>query len=110
MPTINIDPMPTLRQAAKDRISARYDAQAKPHRDAAYARKKQIAADVLDGKSAPTDFAQEATLRKITAQQLAQIIAGKPDSIGLRELARQQEMAAVDAMSPGQLKKIIGGR
>ena len=110
MPTINIDPMPQLRQAAKDRISERYDAQAKPHRDAAYARKKQVAAEVMAGGQVPHDFSHEAELRKITVQRLAQIVLAKPDSVGDRELNRQKEMATVDTMSPDQLKKIISGR
>lgn len=110
MPKISLDPMPTLRQAAKDRISQRYDAQAQPHRDAAYARKKQIATEIMAGGQVPHDFSHEAELRKLTVQRLAQIILSKPDSIGDRELNRQKEIAAVDAMSPEQLKTIISGR
>lgn len=110
MPTINIDPMPALRQAAKDRISQRYDAMAQSHRHTAHARKKHIAADVLAGNEAPEDFSQEAELRSLTVHELAQLVASKPDSIGQREIARQKEMAAVDAMSPDQLRAIISGR
>ena len=104
---LNLDPMPALRAVAVTKINATFNTLAAPHIDAAHAEKRKAAAA---GAPYPDWFTAEATLRGITPEALAVLIADKPDNIGERELARQQALAAIAAAtSPAELDAIVKG-
>jgi hypothetical protein len=68
--------------------------------DAIHTRKREIAADVKAGQAAPDAFQQEAELRGVTADDLADLILSKPCPIVAadeRELQRQRILLAVEA-------------
>ena len=60
------------------------------HRDQAHAAKRAHAARILDGATPHPEFAEEASLRGLTPDELAQQIATKPDLSAGRELSRRQ--------------------
>lgn len=107
-----LDPMPALRAVAEAKVN-RYFAElasADAHRDAAHARKKQIAEGVmLHGSNAATpEFAAEAQLRNIAVAALATTIVAKPSAIDARELHRQKVMMAIGACgTPAALDALL---
>jgi hypothetical protein len=104
---LNLDPMPALRAVAVAKINATFNTQAQPHIDAAHDAKRKVAAA---GAPYPDWFMAEATLRGITPEALAALVASKPDTAGARELARQQALAAIAAAtSPAELDSIVKG-
>lgn len=104
---ITLDPMPALRAASKARVNLHFDRLAQPHRDAAYATKRAMAAATLASGVAPTALQAEADLRGITVEALASLIMSKPEVVTERELDRQKVMAALDsARTPAELDGI----
>lgn len=82
--SIDLDPMPALRQVAAARVDAFFNAQAAQaaHVDAAHAQKRLWAA-TIDPRLKP-----EADLRGVTIDRLAADILGRPDDVALRETKR----------------------
>lgn len=102
---LTLDPMPALRAVAITKINAIFNTLAAPHIDAAHAEKRKAAAV---GAPFPDWFIAEATLRRITPDALAALIASKPDNVGARELSRQQALAAIAAATtPAELDAIV---
>lgn len=98
---VSLDPMPALRAATAFKVNEWFDKQAQPHRETAWSLKREAA---KAGAPYPDWFAQEATLRGITADALATLVQSKPDVVGERELHRQKVMTAIDAAkSPADL-------
>lgn len=107
---IRIDPMPAAKAAAVEQVNGQASASANWHRDLAHVHKRAIAALVLAGGVAPAEFLAEAVLRGISAPQLAELIASKPDSLAVRELARQRLLLQIDrAASPAEIATILSG-
>lgn len=101
---IVLSPMPALRVSAVARINAHFNSMAQPHVDAAHAAKRKAASA---GVPYPDWFAQEAALRGITADALADLVTSKPDNVAARELERQRTLAKVDAAkTPAELDAI----
>ncbi|ACF01839.1 peptidase M23B [Rhodopseudomonas palustris TIE-1] len=112
MVVLNIDPMPALREAAKQRLDSAFnrEAAAYAHRDAAYAAKRAAAAGVLQGVVSQ-QLAAEAALRGVAVEDLARDILSKPDMLEERETRRQAVLAQIraaatkeqlDAIAPGK--------
>jgi hypothetical protein len=103
MATIKIDPMVTLRAKRKEAVNRNFATLANAHVDQAHALKKQWATSDLDR------LQDEATLRGITKEQLAEIILTKSDAVAARELERQKIMIQIDAATtPAELAAING--
>ena len=100
---IGTDPTIVMRQTLKDRITTAFNNTATPHLDAAYARKKAVAASIKQGGSVPEDITSEAALSGITVDQLCDKILAKPDHIASRELDRQKKLADVDKLTVEEL-------
>lgn len=102
---LTLDPMPALRFTAAGKVNTHFDGLARPHRDAAHAMKRATA---KAGAPYPEWFAQEAALRKITPQALADIVLSKPDVVAERELHRQRAMLALDeAKTPAEISALL---
>jgi len=102
--------MPAMRSKTEAQVNAWFDEQVQPHRDAAWARKRDVA---KAGAPYPDAFAQEAALRGLTPTALADLVLSKPDSVAAadaRELHRQRVNAAIDAAKmPAELDAILAG-
>lgn len=95
-----IDPMPTLRQARKDKVNAAFNSLAGSHIAQAHAQKR-LWATTQDERLRP-----EADLRGITVAELSALILAKPDTFAERELERQRIMLAIDAAkTPAELEQ-----
>jgi hypothetical protein len=106
---ITVDPMPHLRERARWRVDAQFNAQAMPHRDAARAAKRAAAKRVLAGES-EASLDEEAALRAVTALELAALILSKPDELQEREIKRQRLLKAIaDAATPAGLDAALVG-
>lgn len=79
--------------------------------EAAWTRKREVARAVKAGDWAGGSLAEEAKLRGMTAQTLADLILSKPDPAAIvdaRELRRQTALLAIDAAkTPAELDAII---
>lgn len=93
--SITLDPTEIVRTDALKRLEEYFAllAVANGHKDLAYARKRQIAGN-LDNVT--PDFVQEAILRKLSIEDLAQLVLSKPDTIGEREMQRQLMKASIE--------------
>lgn len=94
---LTANPLPAAKASAIDAVNGRFAAMADPHRDQAHRRKREVAAQVLRGGGFTDEFAAEAALRGLDVKSFATLIAGKPDPIDGRELARQKLMIAIEA-------------
>lgn len=102
---LKLDPMPALRLDAKAKVNAHFNNLTQPHRDAAYAMKRNAA---TVGAPYPAWFTQEATLRGITPAALASLILSKPDVLSQRELRRQRAMLTLDmAKTPAEIDAVV---
>jgi hypothetical protein len=98
-----LDPMPMLRQAAKDRIDAAFNAEAArwSHLEAAHAQKR------LWAQTRDPRLKAEADLRGKTVDELAAEILAKPDELAERELKRVAIKLRIDAAkTPKELDAI----
>lgn len=106
---LDINPMPALREDAKAKVTRWFnrEAAAMAHQDAAYAAKRSAAARLFAGE--PSDqLSAEATLRGMSAEDLARDILAKPDTVAEREARRQVVLAAIrSAATPQQLKQVM---
>lgn len=97
---------------AQEKINAQY-AVAVSALDAIHVRKREIATAVKAGETPPDSFAQEASLRSITPEQLADIVLSKPCPITAadeRELKRQRMLLAVAAATtPDAIDAVLAG-
>lgn len=79
--------------------------------DTIHIRKREIAAQVKAGTPAPDSFTQEAALRDISADDLAELILSKDDPIAMsdeRELERQKMLLAVEAATtPAAIDEVL---
>jgi hypothetical protein len=79
--------------------------------DAIHMRKREIASEVKPGEAAPDALAQEAALRGITPEQLADLILSKPCPIAAadeRELERQRMLLTVEsATTPSAIDAVL---
>lgn len=101
-------PMAALRAEAVRKVNERYNqiAMAETHRDAAHAWKRAMAAAVLSGAVAETEFAEEALARGQSVTEFADLVAGKPNATAQREASRQAELRAIAvATSPEDLPR-----
>jgi hypothetical protein len=98
-----LDPMPMLRQAAKDRIDEAFNAEATrwAHLEAAHAQKR------LWAQTKDPQLKAEADLRGKTVDALAAEILAKPDELAERELKRVAIKLRIDAAkTPKELDAI----
>jgi hypothetical protein len=101
--TITFDPMPVLREAIKQRVSAAFDelAARSVHVDQAHAQKREWA------KARDPRLQAEADLRGMTLDDLAALILTKPDELAAREALRVAIMVKIDkATTPAELEAI----
>jgi hypothetical protein len=103
--------MPLFREAAKSKVDLHFSELAKsnPHRDAARQRKRIAAQQLLAGQPVTSlDF--EASLRRISSEELAQLVLSKPDELQDRENNRQQLLIKIStANTPQELDEITNG-
>lgn len=102
--------MPKRAAAAVEQINAHFAVAANPL-DEIHARKREIAIAVKAGTSPPDAFAQEAGLRGVTVEQLADLVLSKPCPVTAadeRELNRQKLLLAVAAAkTPAAIDSVL---
>lgn len=98
--------------SAVEKINTHFAVAANPI-DEIHTRKHEIATSVKAGEPAPDAFAQEATLRELTVEQLADLVLSKPSPIDVsdeRELNRQRLLLAVAAArTPADIDAALAG-
>ena len=108
---ISIDPMPQLRAKYVELVNNHFNrvASENVHKDQAYSQKRTIASQVEHAFSkAPSSFSGEAELRGVSLVELAGLVLSKPDTIGDRELLRQQTLRKIaDAQDLGALDQAL---
>lgn len=106
---MKIDPLPPWRRQAVENLNRHFNERAvtNAHLDQAYARKRAIAADVIAGKPAPSNFESEAKLRQMSTTDLARLILSKPDTIAEREMERQTQKHAIETASAAELRAML---
>lgn len=114
MKTVNLNPLPRMRDRAVSQINSRYshlyltDA----HRRLAHTKKAEQARDALSGDIAPT-FAAEADLRGMSIADFAHLVLAKAaadDGWDHVELERQRALLAIDAaQTPAEIDDIVKG-
>lgn len=114
MKKICLDPMPALREVAETRVNAHFNSVAagSSQQDQEYKRKREIAHGVIEngGQSAPEAFVAEAQLMGMTVEELASVIAGKPDAVLERGLQRRALVLSIrSATSPAQITALLEG-
>lgn len=102
---ISLDPMPAQRARAVSRVNMFFNGLAQPHREAAWARKREIA---KAGAPYPEWFNGEAELRGISAETLAAIVLEKRDPVEDRELRRQRLLVRIAAAKkPTEIEALL---
>lgn len=114
MKKISLDPMPLLREVAEERANAHFNSLAAGYaqQDQEHKRKREIAQDVIEngGQSAPEAFQAEAQLMGLSVEELASVIAGKPDAVLERGLQRRALVLSIrSATSPAQITALLEG-
>ena len=112
---VDLDPMPSLRADAVERVNARFSIEAirGQFKESVYGRKRAVALSVLDGSRLPDDhpFVAEGALRGLSQDEFAHLIADKPDASAesdARELCRQRLLLAISAAkSPAEIDGIF---
>jgi hypothetical protein len=107
---INLSPMIKLRAEATERVNQYFNSFAlnEAHRSLAYRRKIEIASSVVSGGAAPAAFTEEAKLRGIVVEALAQLVLSKRSAVDDRELDRQKTMILIDqAKSAEGLAEVV---
>lgn len=110
-----IDPMPTLRNEATDKINARYLnlIRADLVKRTVHQRKAEQARAALAGNVEPT-FAAEADLRGLKVEEFSNLVLNKAkadDGYNEIELMRQRALLAVEAAAtPAEIEAILANK
>ena len=106
---VSFDPTIEMRKEAKRRMNVGFNnlAAQNLHTDHAYAHKRAVAKDIKRGSEAPSHIVQEAALRGISLEDLADLILSKPNIMAERELLRQQMSQRIEQASFEELSQFL---